>query len=144
MNPLILFKILILQQLFNFSDEELEFQVNDRRSFEEFFELGVMNNILDVTAFAFFRERLRNGEIIEELFKLFEISNQGLRRACLWRHNHVNGWKDDEKDWTWEDGGVVGSQETCFQLSLVSSAHIQAVSSCVNIKYNIANRLPLK
>jgi IS5 family transposase len=31
-NPLILFKMLVLQQLFNISDEELEFQVNDRRS----------------------------------------------------------------------------------------------------------------
>jgi IS5 family transposase len=28
--------MLVLQQLFNLSDEELEFQVNDRRSFEEF------------------------------------------------------------------------------------------------------------
>ena len=35
-DPLILFKMLILQQLFNLSDEELEFHVNDRRSFEEF------------------------------------------------------------------------------------------------------------
>ena len=33
-DPLILFKMLVLQQLFNLSDEELEFQVNDKRSFE--------------------------------------------------------------------------------------------------------------
>ena len=39
--PLVLFKMLILQQLFNLSDAELEFQVNDRRSFEEFIGLGV-------------------------------------------------------------------------------------------------------
>jgi hypothetical protein len=31
-DPLILFKMLVLQQLFNLGDEELEFQVNDRRS----------------------------------------------------------------------------------------------------------------
>ena len=31
-DPLILFKMLVLQQLFNLSDEKLEFQVNDRRS----------------------------------------------------------------------------------------------------------------
>ena len=31
---LIMFKMLVLQKLFNLSDEELEFQVNDRRSFE--------------------------------------------------------------------------------------------------------------
>jgi transposase, IS5 family len=46
-DPLILFKMLILQQLFNISDEELEFQVNDKRSFEEFVGLCVMNTILD-------------------------------------------------------------------------------------------------
>ena len=43
-DPLILFKMLVLQQLFNLSDEEVEFQVNDRRSFEEFVRLGVMND----------------------------------------------------------------------------------------------------
>ena len=44
-DPLILFKMLVLQQLFNLSDEEVEFQVNDRRSFEDFVGLGVMNDI---------------------------------------------------------------------------------------------------
>ena len=33
---LILFKILVLQQLLNLSDEEIEFQVNHRCTFEEF------------------------------------------------------------------------------------------------------------
>ena len=58
-DPLILFKILVLQQLFNLSDDDTEFQVNDRRSFEEFVSLVVMNDILDATTIAFFRERLR-------------------------------------------------------------------------------------
>ena len=53
-DPLILFKMLVLQQLFNLSDEDLEFQVNDRRSFEEFVGLGVMNSIPDATTVAFF------------------------------------------------------------------------------------------
>ena len=52
-DPLILFKMLVLQQLFNLSDEEVEFQVNDRRSFEEFVGLGVMNDIPDATTVAF-------------------------------------------------------------------------------------------
>ena len=64
--------MLILQQLFNLSDEELEFQPNDRRSFEEFVGLGVMNNILDATTIAFFKERLRKAGVIEELFEMFE------------------------------------------------------------------------
>ena len=57
--------MLILQQLFNLSDEEVEFQVNDRRSFEEFVGLGVMNDIPDVTTVAFFRERLRKANVID-------------------------------------------------------------------------------
>ena len=44
-DPLSLFKMLVLQQLFNLSDEELEFQVNNGRSFEEFVGLGVMHGI---------------------------------------------------------------------------------------------------
>ena len=52
-DPLILFKMLVLQQLFNLSDEEVEFQVNDRLSFEEFVGLGVMNDIPDATTVVF-------------------------------------------------------------------------------------------
>ena len=33
--------MLVLQQLFNLSDDEVEFQVNDRRRFEKFVGLGV-------------------------------------------------------------------------------------------------------
>ena len=80
-DPLVLFKMLVLQQLFNLSDDETEFQVNDRRSFEEFFGLGVMNDIPDTTTLAFFRERLRKAEVIEELFEMFEafLRSQGLQ-----------------------------------------------------------------
>ena len=79
-DPLILFKMLILQQLFNLSDSELEFQVNDRRSFEEFIGLGIMDTIPDATTVAFFRERLRKAGLIEELFARFEqfLRDQGL------------------------------------------------------------------
>jgi IS5 family transposase len=79
-DPLILFKMLVLQQLFNLSDEELEFQVNDRRSFEEFVGLGVMKTIPDATTIAFFRERIRKAGVIDELFERFEehLRSQGL------------------------------------------------------------------
>jgi hypothetical protein len=72
-DPLILFKMFVLQQLFNLSDEELEFQVNDWRSFEEFVGRGVMNNIQDATTVAFFRNRLRKAGAIEEMFEMFEM-----------------------------------------------------------------------
>ena len=55
-DPLILSKMFILQQLFNLSDEELEFQVNDRRSFEKFVGIDVTSKVPDATTVAFFRE----------------------------------------------------------------------------------------
>ena len=79
-DPLILFKMLVHRQLFNLSDAETEFQVNDRRSFEKFVGLGVMNDSPDATTLAFFRERLRKAGVIEELFEMFEsyLRAQGL------------------------------------------------------------------
>ena len=64
--------MLVLQQLFNLSDEEVEFKVNDRRTFEEFIGLGVMNYIPDATTVAFFRERLRKANAIDDLFEMLE------------------------------------------------------------------------
>ena len=66
--PWFYLKMLVLQQLFNLSDEEVEFQVNDKRSFEEFVGLGVMNDIPDATTVAFYRERLCKANVIDELF----------------------------------------------------------------------------
>ena len=73
--------MLVLQQLFNLSDYGLEFQLNDRRCFEEFVGLGVMNSIPDTNTIAFFRERLGKAEVIEELFEMFEayLGSQGLQ-----------------------------------------------------------------
>jgi IS5 family transposase len=64
--------MLVLQQFFNLSDDELEFQVNDSRLFEEFIGLGMLNSIPDATTVAFFYERLRTAGVIEELFELFD------------------------------------------------------------------------
>jgi IS5 family transposase len=71
-DPVIMFRMLILQQLYNLSDEELEIQVNDRRSFEDFIGLGVMDSIPDATTVSFFRERLIKADVIEELFETFD------------------------------------------------------------------------
>jgi IS5 family transposase len=75
--------MLVLQQLFNLSDEELEYQVNDIRSFEEFVGLGVMNSIPDTTTICLFTERLREAGDIEEFYEIFEtfLRSQGLQ-AC--------------------------------------------------------------
>jgi transposase, IS5 family len=40
-----MFKLLILQQLYNISDEELEYQVKDRLSFMQFLGLGLEDTV---------------------------------------------------------------------------------------------------
>jgi len=83
-DPLILFKMLVLQQLFNLSDEEVEYQVNDRRSFEEFVGLGVMNDIPDATTVAFFRERLQQRDLDERWVKKNDINHYGYKNSiCI-------------------------------------------------------------
>jgi len=79
--------MLVLQQLFKLSDEELQFQVIDRRSVEEFVGLSVMNSIPDATTVAFFRERLRKAGVIEERFEMFESY---LRYQSLLAHDDHN------------------------------------------------------
>ena len=77
---IVMLRILVLQQLHNLSDEEVEFQVNDRRSFEKFAGLGVMHSVPDASTVALFREQHRQAGIFEELFQKFDayLEEQGL------------------------------------------------------------------
>jgi transposase, IS5 family len=74
---ILLFKMLILQQFYNISDEELEYQVNDRISFMQFLGLGLEDKVPDSTSIWLFREALKKQNLIEELFEEFgEYLNQ--------------------------------------------------------------------
>jgi len=75
-----LFKILILQRYYNLSDEQVEFQVNDRMSFMRFLGLTIADDIPDSRTVWCFREQLTENEMIEPLFELFlaELNRIGL------------------------------------------------------------------
>jgi hypothetical protein len=47
MDVVVMFKMLVLQQLYNLSDEELEYQVNDRLSLTRFLGLTVGDSVPD-------------------------------------------------------------------------------------------------
>lgn len=66
-----MFKLLILQQLYNISDEELEYQVKDRLSFMEFLNLGLEDRVPDATTIWLFRQRLKEQDKVEALFEQF-------------------------------------------------------------------------
>jgi hypothetical protein len=46
-DELLMFKVLILQQLYNLSDDQIEYQIRDRLSFMRFLELGVEDRVPD-------------------------------------------------------------------------------------------------
>ena len=68
-DPLLLFKLLILQQLYNLSDEDLEYQTHDRESFRRFVGLDCEAEVPDATTVWHFRQRLSEAGLIETLFK---------------------------------------------------------------------------
>jgi len=72
LDEVLLFKMLVLQKLYNISDEDLEYQVNDRISFMQFLKLGLEDRVPDATTVWLFREQLQKQGLVEELFEQFE------------------------------------------------------------------------
>ena len=68
---LIMFKALIIQSLYNLSDDQLEYQIVDRASFKRFLGLKKSDKVPDSKTFWVFREQLIEKEVIEGLFKIF-------------------------------------------------------------------------
>ena len=52
------FKLLVLQSLYNLSDEQVEYQARDRLSFARFLGLGLEDTVPDATSPWLFRETL--------------------------------------------------------------------------------------
>lgn len=52
------FKILILQRYYNLSDDQIEYQINDRMSFMRFLDLTIADDIPDSKTVWKFREEL--------------------------------------------------------------------------------------
>ena len=67
----LMFKILILQRYYNLSDEQAEYQINDRMSFMRFLNLTIADDIPDSRTVWTFREQLTDLGLVEELFSLF-------------------------------------------------------------------------
>ena len=77
---IMMFKILILQEYFGLSDEQMEFQITDRFSFMRFLGLRSYDKVPDSNTIWTFREHLKQGDIVKELFERFgkELNKQGL------------------------------------------------------------------
>ena len=69
---IVMFKLLVLQQLYNISDAELEYQVSDRLSFMQFLGFGLADEVPDATTVWLFRKQLSEQGWIEPLFEQFD------------------------------------------------------------------------
>ena len=78
-----LYKILVLQRVYNLSDEQTEYQINDRMSFMRFLNLTLEDRVPDAKTIWLFRDTLTKAEVIYEMFKLF---NKELEKAKLITH----------------------------------------------------------
>jgi len=75
-----MFKILILQEYFGLRDERLEFQITDRFSFMRFLGLQTYSKVPDSNTIWHFRERLKEGNVVRQLFERF---NKQLKKHNL-------------------------------------------------------------
>ena len=75
----LMFKILVLQQLHNLSDDGIEYQIRDRFSFMRFLGLQLEDRVPDSKTVWTFRERLKGLDLVDVLFARFheQLAEQG-------------------------------------------------------------------
>jgi len=70
-DPVLMFKILIIQQIFGLSDDQAEFQIMDRTSFQQFLGLTMGDKVPDAKSIWNFREKITKQNLERKLFDLF-------------------------------------------------------------------------
>ena len=73
-DPVMMFKILVIQAANTLSDERTEFLINDRLSFMRFLRLGLSDRVPDARTIWLFREKLTRAEAITPLFDRFDAA----------------------------------------------------------------------
>jgi len=68
----LMFKVLVLQALYNLSDDQAEFMIQDRLSFMRFLGLGLSDTVPDAKTIWLFREHLAQAGAVENLFARFD------------------------------------------------------------------------
>ena len=73
-DPVLMFKVLIIQAQNNLSDDRAEFLISDRLSFMRFLGLGLQDKVPDAKTIWAFRERLTRAKAIDALFVRFDTA----------------------------------------------------------------------
>lgn len=71
-DPVLMFRILVLQTLYTLSDEQTEYQLRDRLSFMRFVGLALHDPVPDAKTIWLFREQLTRSGALARLFERFD------------------------------------------------------------------------
>lgn len=71
-DEVVIFKALVLQALYNLSDDQAEYQLRDRLSFMRFLGLGLEDPVPDAKTLWLYREALTKAGAVEDLFGRFD------------------------------------------------------------------------
>ena len=79
-DAVLMFKVLVLQRLYGLSDDQAEFQIRDRFSFQRFLGLSVADCMPDAKTIWKYREDWTRSHTIEQCFALFrdQLAAKGL------------------------------------------------------------------
>lgn len=80
----LMFKIALLQRLYpNIGDDQMEYQIRDRLSFQRFLGLSLESGVPDAKTIWLFRERIKKAELFDALFQRFDqaLSEAGYKAA---------------------------------------------------------------
>ena len=84
-----LFKILVLQRTYNISDDQTEFQINDRMSFMRFLGLSLGDKVPDTKTIWLFRENLTRTDTVQKLFDKFDKILSPTLERLLMQHSSM-------------------------------------------------------
>ena len=81
---ILMYKILILQRLYNLSDEQTEYRITDRMSFMRFLKLDLKSPVPDAKTIWAFREKLVKAESGNRFFDIFlkKLEESGFITKC--------------------------------------------------------------
>lgn len=109
-DPLVLFKVMLLQKWYDLSDPDVEELLYDRMSFRDFLGLGLDDAVPDETTICLFRKRLKESGLYEKLFNQVNtlLSERGLllKTGAIVDATFVKAPKGKKQDGTPSDSGA--------------------------------------
>ena len=99
-DEVLIFKALVLQAMYNLSDDQAEYQLRDRLSFMRFLGLGLEDAVPDAKTLWLYREALAKAGAVEDLFDQFDrfLKDKGYLAMGGQQTNAAHSQRDYRRD----------------------------------------------